>query len=353
MMFGRYRNANKKMRLRKKMLVAFSAVLFSSFFLTAVIFNIVIRMRMPATEEGYMPPQEHVFIGMAGTTQAALVVVMFFVAVVVTYFLANSITHPIEKLGKFALGIGSGNFKPNDYEFNDIELEELNAALNKSVRQLAVYDSEQKTFFQNASHELRTPLMSIKCYAEGLVYGLMDSKQAGETILAETDKLAELVSDLLYISKIDNITTAYATSVVNLVDIIKDSAGRQQAMADKGQISFAFTFDRETISYECVPELMARAIDNLISNAIRYASSEIAISCHKKQKHIVITVSDDGKGIDSEILPHVFERFYKGEGGNTGIGLAIVKSIVDQLNGSIKAENSDKGGAVFTINLPL
>jgi len=196
-------------------------------------------------------------------------------------------------------------------------------------------------------------LMSIKIYAEGIVYGLMESKKAGETILEETDRLSELVTDLLYIAKIDNTTTVYTTKETDLTAIIKESTARQQAVADKRQIGFVLNFAESNIFLECVPELISRAVDNLISNAIRYANSEITVSCHKNGNNIVIKVADDGGGIDAETLPHVFERFYKGKGGNTGIGLAIVKSIADQHNGCVTAENGNSSGAVFTITLPI
>ena len=347
----RANGAKKRIRLRKRILAAFSAVLFFSFGLMAITFNIAMYI-FSSADEYNLTQHPQGFIGQAGLTQLILVGIMFVVAVIVTYFLSNSITRPIEKLGKFALSIGPGNFAPNDYEFKDAELDDLNTALNKSVKQLGDYDSEQKTFFQNASHELRTPLMSIKCYAEGISFGIMDSKQAAETILQEADKLAELVEDLLYISKIDSITTAYTKTRVNLVELIHDCANRQQAMADKRQIRFTFNFDGDTkVYYECVQELMSRAVGNLISNAIRYAASEITLSCRKKTYGIEICVSDNGGGIGAEILPHIFERFCKGNGGNTGIGLSIVKSIVEQLGGSVKAENSATGGAVFTIKL--
>ena len=346
------KKAKKQIRLRRRILAAFSCVLFFSFGFTVVTFNIAMRVLSPA-DEYYLMQHQQSFIGRAGLTQFILMGIMFAVAVIVTYFLSNSITRPIEKLGKFALGIGPGNFRPNNYEFKDIELDELNTALNKSVKQLSDYDSGQKTFFQNASHELRTPLMSIKCYAEGISFDIMDPKQAAETILSEADKLAELVEDLLYISKIDSITTAYTKTEVNLIEIMRGCVNRQQAMADKRQVNFAFEFDDNTIYFKCAQELMSRAIDNLISNAIRYAASEITLSCRKKPGGIEISVSDDGGGIDDDVLPHVFERFYKGNGGNTGIGLSIVKSIVEQLDGDVTARNSEAGGAVFVITLPV
>ena len=352
-------NPYKKIRIRQRILTAFIAMLFFSQLLTGIIFNVAMTLFVVVDDHAMLTGHnfydtQDIFVRLSGRANLTMIVsisVMFIMAVAVTYFLSNSLTRPIEKLGQYALSLGQGNFAPNDYVFQEKELEELNTALNKSARQLGIYDSEQKAFFQNASHELRTPLMSIKCYAEGISFGLMDPKQASQTILQETDKLTELVADLLYISKIDNITTAYTATEANLIEIIQECAARQQALAHTKQIHFSFDFNEDNISYKCVRELISRAIDNLISNAIRYAVSEITFLCHRTPSGIIISVADDGDGIEPEILPHIFERFYKGKGGNTGIGLAIVKSIVDQLSGQITAENSH-GGAVFTITLP-
>jgi len=348
----------KKTKIRKRLLHAFSAVLFFSYLLHAIILNLAIRLFAVEGEMNFRAHQNIYaetsgVIGRVGTISFLLMVIMLIVAVIVTYFLANSLTRPIEKLEKFALNIGNGDFTPNDFQFQEEELENLNTALNKSVKQLDEYDSEQKAFFQNASHELRTPLMSIKCYAEGISFGIMEPQQASETILSETDKLADLVTDLLYISKIDNITTAYTSAEADLCELLRDSATRQEAVAAKRNISFIYNFSETPIQYNCVSELLSRAIDNLISNAIRYAATEITLSCHKKAHHIEIRVADDGAGITPEALPHVFERFYKGTDGNHGIGLSIVKSIVEQQGGQITAKNSGTGGAVFTITLPL
>ena len=348
----------KKTKIRTRILRAFSAVLFVSFLLTAIIFNFAIRL-FAVQGEANLYDYQNIYvetsrvIGRVGIISVILMSLMFLVAVIGTYFLANSLTRPIEKLGKFAQNIGHGDFSPNDFAFRERELEDLNAALNKSVKQLSIYDSEQKTFFQNASHELRTPLMSIQCHAEGITCGIMEPKSAGETILQETDKLADLVTDLLYISKIDNISTAYTGTEIDLTELIRDAAMRQEAMAAKRDLRFSFDFDEGPIRCVCVGELMARAIDNLISNAIRYTAAEIVLSCRRHANHIEIRVADDGAGIAPDLMPHIFERFYKGADGVHGIGLSIVKTIIDQQGGVITAENANTGGAVFTIILPV
>ena len=352
------RATKRKIKIRQRILLAFSAVLFFSYLLTGVAVSFALRL---FSVEGTL--DLHVYqnvydeasriVGRANLASLGLIAIMFIVAVIVTYFLSNSLTRPIEKLGKFAQQIGDGDFTPSDLEFNEVELEDLNVALNKSARKLAAYDSEQKAFFQNASHELRTPLMSIQCYAEGVSFGIMEPKAACETILRETEKLSDLVTDLLYISKIDNITAAYDTIDTDIPTLIRSCAARQEAVAAKRQISFSFDFPDTAIYCNCVRELLSRAIDNLISNAVRYAKSEITLSCHKKTGHIEINVADDGDGIAPDAISHVFERFYKGDDGIHGIGLSIVKSIAEQHGGYVTAKNSNDSGAVFSMILPV
>jgi len=345
----------KKTKIRVRLLTAFFIMLLLSFSLIGIIFNIIanqyiqidaeLQMDTTIARRNFFSIRANVFIG--------VVCFLFIITIIVTFFLSKTITRPIEIISMFASKIGHGDFSQNDFIFEDEEFESLNIALNNSAKQLSIYDSEQKTFFQNVSHELRTPLMSIQCQAEGISYNLIESKKASETILHETQRLSNLVTDLLYISKIDNITTVYETAKTDLLKIIHSCIQRQQLVAKKKGVRFIFDSDESVIEYECAGELILRAIDNLISNAIRYALSEISISCNKDQYQITVCVTDDGCGIEPDCLPHVFERFYKGRGGVHGIGLSIVKSIVEQHQGSVMAKNKTNGGAEFIITLPL
>ena len=283
----------------------------------------------------------------------SLVCIMFIVAAFFAFFLSKSITSPIQKLRLLALDIGSGDFEPKDFKFKDREFEDLNMALIKSAKQLGSYDAEQKAFFQNVSHELRTPLMSIQCYAEGISCGIIEPQKASETILTEVTRLDEMVKELLFVSKIDNITITRELINVDLIKTIQEAVRRQQAVADKKQLHFSLNFSESAVYLDCVPELISRAIENLISNAIRYAKSKITISCNKTGEVIKICVTDDGPGINPEIMPFIFERFFKGEGGNHGIGLSIVKSIAEQHEGAVEAANNKESGVTFTISLPF
>jgi len=278
-----------------------------------------------------------------------LVAVIWAFAMIITTFLAGSLAWPLHNLNHFAQQIGRGDFSPNEATFRNEEFDTLNQSLNHAARQLAKYDNEQKTFFQNVSHELRTPLMSIKLYAEGINHGIMDAKDASTVILDATNRLTGMVGDILYVSRIDNITNPNRDEV-NLIDLVEKRIRLHENPMQKGLITLRH--DDSSVMISCIKSYIERALDNLISNALRYAESEIIVECHAADGRAVVRVIDDGPGFEPDSLPHVFERFYRGKNGLSGIGLAIVKSIIDQHNGTATAENKEKG-AVLTISLPL
>ncbi len=275
---------------------------------------------------------------------AAAMVICFLMANVI----ANSVTAPIRKLSVFAAEIGKGNFQQKEFSFTDVELEELAEAMNQSAEKLDKYDNEQRTFFQNASHELRSPLMSIRCYAEGIGCGVMDAGKASETILYQSDRLSELVEDLLYISRVDNITGLLEKQENDLRETLSLCAGSLKSVADKNGLLMEFDFDDEPVLFTYNEKHLYRAVMNLISNALRYARSTITLSCHRLEDRIEMAVSDDGEGISTEDMPHIFERFYKGKNGKHGIGLSIVQSVIELHGGEISV--SCENGTRFIIH---
>jgi signal transduction histidine kinase len=266
-----------------------------------------------------------------------------------TIFLSEKISRPIKEISKFAQKIGRGDFSKSYFDFDDKELIELSKVMNQSADYLNKYDKEQKTFFQNVSHELRTPLMSIKGYAEAIKYDVMDKNKASDIILEESDRLKEMVEDLLYLSKVDNISKDYELISCDLREVLSNCVLRQNINAMNKGISFSYDFDEEAVVYIYDEKNLSRAFLNLIENAIRYAQNEIKLTCKYYEDNIIlISVEDDGIGIDEKDMPYIFDRFYKGNKGNHGIGLSIVKSIINKHNGRIYAENT-KQGAKFTI----
>ena len=210
----------------------------------------------------------------------------------------------------------------------------------------------QQTFFQNASHELKTPLMAIQGYAEGIQAGVMDTASAAEVILAESDRMTELVDELLDISKIDMGRQQLALSEMDVRELLYDSIRAVEPTAAADGITITPDFPEKPIMVSCDDTRLRRAVTNILSNGVRYARSQLHLTCRTEKRNVTIRIQDDGDGIAAEDLPHIFDRFYMGKSGKSGIGLALTKEIIHLHKGTIRAYNGETG-AVFEISIPV
>ena len=210
----------------------------------------------------------------------------------------------------------------------------------------------QQTFFQNASHELKTPLMAIQGYAEGIQAGVMDTGSAAEVILAESDRMTELVDELLDISKIDMGRQRLTLSEMDVRELLYDSIRAVEPAAAASGITIAPDFPEEPVMVKCDDTQMRRAVTNILTNGLRYAHSQLCLTCRPDKRNVIIRIQDDGDGIAEADLPHIFDRFYMGKSGKSGIGLALTKEIIHLHKGTIRARNGDTG-AVFEISIPV
>ncbi len=289
-------------------------------------------------------------VGTINLAMAVIMAVAMIICFLMTNVIAGSITKPVKSISRFAEEIGRGNFKRSELSFQDIEFDELGEAMNRSAEKLDEYDKDQRAFFQNVSHELRTPLQSIRCYAEGVKFNIMDTDKSVTTIISETDRLSELVEDLLYISRMDSITSHIEMQEGDLRDTLSLCAESLRHLAERNGLKFEYKFDDEPVLLFYNEKHMFRAFSNLISNALRYARDTITLSCGNTNHGIEVSVTDDGTGISGEDLPHIFERFYKGRKGKHGIGLSIVKSVIELHGGEITVDCSKN--TRFTIIFP-
>ena len=202
--------------------------------------------------------------------------------------------------------------------------------------------NRQKQFFENASHELKTPLMSIQGYAEGLQAGITDPDKATKVILSETDKMTGLVNDILSISRLESGAYKLRKEPVYMPEFLSECLTSMEAAIMERRIRVGF--DVSQVPLEADRVQLEKAVRNILTNAIRYARSEIRILYDGKR----LVIWDDGTPISEESLKHLFERFYTGQNGNTGIGMSLTKEIVEQHGWKIKAENT-AAGAQFVI----
>ena len=290
------------------------------------------------------------------STILVLAIASVFVVLVfaVLWTTVRSITQPLHRLCKEAERIGNGSFAEIEPTFSLNELEKLRLAMNGMSKQLMRADQSQKNFFQNVSHELRNPLMSINGYAQGIEQGVFQQPQeAAHTVLTESLRLTEVVNSLLTLSRLESNQKDIVLAQVRVAEVVEDCLDRLNGLAVQNGISLVLPpFDQNITAYG-EDELLSKVLENLLTNAIRYAKNIVTVNIRTEEKQVIISVSDDGDGIDEKDLPHLFERCYKGRGGNFGIGLAIAHSAAEKMEGYLKAANQHEGGAVFTLSLKL
>lgn len=266
-------------------------------------------------------------------------------------WITGRVIKPLTALVHFAEQIGRGRYPQLQARTKIRELDSLSESMNQMTKRLKQNDETQQIFFQNASHELRTPLMVIKSYAEGIKYEIMDPQEATTIINQEVDRMTELVEDLLTVSRLDSLQDKEKNQV-DLRKMLADIHDEQKLLAEQKQLEFVLETAKKPIQVVADDKALRKAISNLVSNALRYAKHKITMSCRQTEDSIEVAVTNDGPMIKPEALDHLFERFYKGEGGNHGIGLAMVKTIVEQHQGNVTA-TSDENETKFIITLPL
>ncbi len=283
----------------------------------------------------------------------AILVISALIIVFFSSIISKKVSEPFSSLNKHIRDIAEIKFGTKIQVPVYDELQELVSNFNIMSEKLETYDKAQKTFLQNASHEFRTPLMSIQSYAEGIKYGVTDSTDSADIIIDESKRLAQLVENLLYLSRLDAIEESYCLNRLDINELLRSCAERMNVIAANNNIALKLNLPEKEVLTTVDEEKVTRAFNNIISNCLRYAKSIVSISSELVEERIVrITISDDGPGFQTDELPNIFERFYKGIDGNFGLGLAISKNVIEKHNGRISAYNSESG-AVFRIDLPL
>ncbi len=265
---------------------------------------------------------------------------------------ARSISQPIHRLCREAERIGGGDFAEIEPAFRLAEPEELRLAMNAMSRRLMHAEDAQRDFFQNVSHELRTPLMSISGYAQGIERGVFTQpEQAARTILDESARLTDLVNSLLTLSRLESSGQSVQRVPVRIDGPIEDSLDRVSGLALKSGVTLSLEEFDHSLMAVGEEDLISKVLENLLTNAIRYAKTRVVTAVSVSDSHLQISVTDDGAGIAEQDLPHLFERCYKGPGGNFGIGLAIARSAAVNMGATLSAGNLPEGGARFTLTL--
>lgn len=222
----------------------------------------------------------------------------------------------------------------------------------------------RKDFVANVSHELKTPITSIKGFAETLLDGAADDKETRDYFLSiiheESKRIQRLIEDLLILSRLEKDEFQLNFKSFWMSNLIADIKPIIEQASEQKQIEFITLLEGEDIQLEADEEKIKQLLINLLTNAINYTGKLGKISLHVSEidDDVQMIVEDTGMGIESEMLPRIFERFYRvdkarsRETGGTGLGLAIVKHVVEVHKGKINVESELEKGTTVTVLLP-
>ncbi len=271
------------------------------------------------------------------------------IALFISTRVTNAVAKPIERLTSLVENMKIDEILVIDDNSDSIELQKLTSEINALNKRIYHYDKSQKNFLHNASHELRTPLMSIQGYADGIEMGVFeDYKGTAHLISDQSKRLTKLVEGLLKLARAENFSTNKKLEKLNLSDSLLELVNGYNGYAVSQNIVIS-TEITPKIFVNSNTELLQGSVGNMISNAIRYAKSTIIVSLQQVEDKVIITVRDDGNGIED--IDKIFDRFSKGEDGNFGLGLSIAKTSIEMMNGEVKVYNDN--GAVFEVVLLL
>lgn len=273
--------------------------------------------------------------------------------------LAFTMTRSLRELTEATVEIAKGKLGMQVKVRSQDEIGELASSFNKMSRDLAQATEVRRRMTADIAHDLRSPLSVISGYAEALsdrklpgtpeIYGILHQ---------ETRHLSRLIDDLRTLSLADAGELPLYIQTVAPQSVLDWVAARQTILAQKNDVSLRIQTDPDLPGINIDMERLAQVLDNLIVNALRYtpAGGEIVLSARQMEGEVQLQVSDNGSGISPEDLVHIFERFYRADksrqqNGETGLGLAIARSIVEAHGGTIKVESTPGQGSAFTISL--
>jgi len=289
-----------------------------------------------------------------------------------TYWLYTHIFSPLINLGEAVRQITEGNldFALEFDAYDEIgelsrNFEEMRIRLRQNEEQKLLADKNNKELISNISHDLKTPITAIKGYVEGIMDGVASSPEKIDkyirTIYNKANDMDKLIDELTFYSKIDTNGIPYNYKVISVVDFFTDCAKEVGLDMESMNIDFYFNnnVDRDTFIVADV-EQMKRVVNNIISNSVKYMDKndpKIGISLLDEGDFVRIDINDNGIGISSKDLPYIFDRFYRTDSsrnsskGGSGIGLSIVRKIVEDHGGRIWAKSEVGSGTDIIIML--
>lgn len=295
-------------------------------------------------------------------------VILIFTSVSIGLWIYRSVATPLVKLRKATQNIKEGNLDfvlevDGTDEFAELcrDFEEMRRRLKESAEEKVLLDKENKELISNISHDLKTPITAVKGYVEGIMDGVADTPEKMDryvrTIYNKTNEMDHLINELTFYSKIDTNRIPYTFSKLNVDDYFSDCAEEVGLELETRGIQLYYAnYVEKDVLVIADGEQIRRVIHNIISNAIKYMDKPkgvIQIRVKDVGDFIQVEIEDNGKGIASKDLIYIFDRFYRTDvsrnssKGGSGIGLSIVRKILEDHGGKVWATSREGIGTIM------
>jgi len=287
------------------------------------------------------------------------------VAIILSLLISEYVTAPIQKIIKATKNIAKGKYSERVEVETDDEIGELSHALNIMAEQLEDNRRLQKSLISNVAHELATPLMNIGGYTEALkddvIKGKKLKRQTLEIIKEETERLAKMVDEVRALVVIEQPQFKLEKKKRNVETLIKKAIQKIKPQFKEKSIAVNLNVDEKMPKVSLDQNRFTQILINLLANAEKFSSQDgkIEINVTHEKNQMKLAIKDNGIGIPSHELPYIFERFYRTdksrsrETGGIGLGLTIVKELVEAHDGEIKVASKKGKGTTFTCYFPV
>ncbi len=290
------------------------------------------------------------------------VLMLVFICASLTIWVYRSVLRPLSKLQEATRKIRDGNLDftlevEEDDEIGELcqDFEEMRIRLKENAEEKIQYDIENKELISNISHDLKTPITAIKGYVEGILDGVASSPEKLDkyirTIYNKANDMDRLIDELTFYSKIDTNKIPYTFTKINVDDYFRDCAEEVGLDMESRNIELGyFNYVNEDVMIIADVEQLKRVINNIISNSVKYLDKPrgiINIRIKDVGDFIQVEIEDNGRGIGAKDLPYIFDRFYRTDSsrnssqGGSGIGLSIVRKIIEDHGGRIWATSKE------------
>jgi len=272
--------------------------------------------------------------------------------------LARRFVQPIRRATAATAAIASGDLGVRVPVDGNDEIADLGSGINSMASELERGRAAEQQFLLSVSHDLRTPLTALRGYGEALEDGTAtDTTRVGSIITHHANRLGRLVGDLLDLGKLEARQFRFDVSIIDATETVAAATHGAEPLAEDRGVRIEMA-DTARVMVAADPDRLGQIAANLIENAIAFATSRIEVTVESEEDEAVITVSDDGPGINAADLPHVFERLYvtklipERSETPSGLGLAIVRELTHAMGGTVEATRPAAGGTAMIVRFP-